>query len=983
MWATGGRVDSGAGEIGYFDHTTGMATVDGANSAWNDFGDLEIGVFGSGTLNITNGALVQNVNGTLGAENGVGNVSIDGSNSRWIQTGELIVGNGHGTLSITGGGYVENASGVIGSLANSMGTVTISGPTSKWKNSGALFVGDRGNGSLSISGGARVESVTGEIGYFDKPVVGTASVDGANSAWIATGNFEVGVFGFGTLNITNGGLVQNGDGTIGAENGDGNVTVNGSNSRWIQTGSLIVGNGQGTLNITAGGYVENTSAVIGKIENSNGSVTVAGPMSKWKNSGGIFVGDRGDGTLSISGGGSVESTSAEVGYFDSSVVGTVTVDGANSTWIATGDFEIGIFGTGNLNITSGGLVQSRHDNRRGKRPGKRHCRRDEFEMDSVRALTVGNGRGNLTIKAGGYVENASAKIGILASSMGTVSVSGSGSQWNDTGNMVVGSGGTGQLQVSAAGLVTSGSSTIGDSAGSHGTVTISGTGAHWIDSGLFLNVGNSGNGTLNILAGGLVENSTARIGAASTGNGVANVDGPNSRWSISQFIDVGSTGIGTLQISAGGLVTSPDGVIGDSANSQGAASVSGANSRWINSSILAVGQSGAGAIDIGGGALVQSSAVFIAVNSGSSGIILVDSNSQLIAGSTLAVGVSGSANLSIMAGGRVSSPSAFLGLQPGSTGKATIAGAGSKWTNTGQLILGGNGSAPGNSGGSATLRVQAGGELVTGDTYIFGGDLLSLEGGTLSASEISFPGAGDFAWTAGTLHLGSYHRSLTVPNDGTLAPGNSVGQTDIDGNYFQLSHGMLEIEIGGPTSADRVNITGVANFSGNLQLKLLNGFIPNPATSFTVFDSRGIMGSFLNVANGQRLTTVGNGGSFLIHYGPGSPFDPDQIILSDFEQIFPLGDFNLDHQVTAADIPSMLSALTDLNAYTSTNSLNPTQLAAIGDFDSSGTVTNRDIQGLLDLVASSGGGSVAAVPEPESLLLFSFGALVLAMRKRR
>ena len=94
------------------------------------------------------------------------------------------------------------------------------------------------------------------------------------------------------------------------------------------------------------------------------------------------------------------------------------------------------------------------------------------------------------------------------------------------------------------------------------------------------------------------------------------------------------------------------------------------------------------------------------------------------------------------------------------------------------------------------------------------------------------------------------------------------------------------------------------------------------------------------------------------------------------------GDWNRDGQVTAADIPAMLTALTDLNSYASTNSLSPTQLAAIGDFDNSGTVTNRDIQGLLDLVASLGGGSVAAVPEPRSIVLLGLGALAIAFRRR-
>ena len=41
------------------------------------------------------------------------------------------------------------------------------------------------------------------------------------------------------------------------------------------------------------------------------------------------------------------------------------------------------------------------------------------------------------------------------------------------------------------------------------------------------------------------------------------------------------------------------------------------------------------------------------------------------------------------------------------------------------------------------------------------------------------------------------------------------------------------------------------------------------------------------------------------------------------------------------------------------NRCRPRSVVAIGDFDNSGSVTNRDIQGLLDLLASQGGGSAA------------------------
>jgi hypothetical protein len=81
------------------------------------------------------------------------------------------------------------------------------------------------------------------------------------------------------------------------------------------------------------------------------------------------------------------------------------------------------------------------------------------------------------------------------------------------------------------------------------------------------------------------------------------------------------------------------------------------------------------------------------------------------------------------------------------------------------------------------------------------------------------------------------------------------------------------------------------------------------------------------------------------------------------------GDWNRHGQVTAADIPAMLAALTDLANYKSINALTGAHLAAIGDFDGDGAIMNRDIQGPLNLVASSGSGSVDAVAEPAPIVL--------------
>ena len=64
----------------------------------------------------------------------------------------------------------------------------------------------------------------------------------------------------------------------------------------------------------------------------------------------------------------------------------------------------------------------------------------------------------------------------------------------------------------------------------------------------------------------------------------------------------------------------------------------------------------------------------------------------------------------------------------------------------------------------------------------------------------------------------------------------------------------------------------------------------------------------------------------------------------------------------------MLIALTDLNAYKSAHGESDADLLAIGDINGDGKITNADLQALLTLL-KSGGGSLAAVPEPASVVL--------------
>lgn len=111
-------------------------------------------------------------------------------------------------------------------------------------------------------------------------------------------------------------------------------------------------------------------------------------------------------------------------------------------------------------------------------------------------------------------------------------------------------------------------------------------------------------------------------------------------------------------------------------------------------------------------------------------------------------------------------------------------------------------------------------------------------------------------------------------------------------------------EIGGatPGTFDVVNVSGLAAISGQLHLALLNGFVPATSDTYTVLTTAvGIFGSFSNVANGHRLTTLDSLGSFIVHYGADSPFNPNHVVLSAFEPAELPSDFNFDGTIDAAD----------------------------------------------------------------------------------
>ena len=155
-----------------------------------------------------------------------------------------------------------------------------------------------------------------------------------------------------------------------------------------------------------------------------------------------------------------------------------------------------------------------------------------FQQGKLTELIIGGyGHGTLQVAAGGVVSSGSSSIGLgnaesesgTTQSVGVATITGHGSQWNIARDLVVGHRfrGSGTLNVTEGGLVTSSDSTVGSDNGAEGVVTITGKGSHWNMSGNLV-VGRTGHGTLNVLDDGLVSvHGTTEIGAGS----VVHVDG--------------------------------------------------------------------------------------------------------------------------------------------------------------------------------------------------------------------------------------------------------------------------------------------------------------------------------------------------------------------------------------------------------------------------------------------------------------------------
>ena len=784
----------------------------------------------------------------------------------WFRA-SLYVGNeGTGTLNVESGGVVSSTYGYIGAQSGSTGVATVTGAGSQWNNSGSLSVGQSGSGTLNVEVGGVVSNTYGYIGrYADS--TGVATVTGSGSQWTNSGHLRVGASGSGTLNVEAGGVVSNMKGYIGSSSGStGEATVTGIGSQW-NNGDLYVGYfGNGTLNVESGGVISSTlSGFIGVASSATGVATVIGSGSKWNNVGDLSVGEYGTGTLNVESGGVVFNTvSGFIGRYAGST-GAVTVTGSGSQWNNSGS-----------TWPASGLYVGEY------------------------------GNGTLNVEAGGVVSNDTGHIGMASAATGEVTVRGAGSQWNNLGGLEVGHLGTGTLKVEAGGVVSNTNGYVGRESSSTGAVIVTGSGSQWNNSDK-LYVGMKDNGTLNIKAGGEVSNTKGYIGYSSDSTGVVTVNGSGSQWNNSGFLSVGYNGTGTLNVESGGQVSNTAGQIGYSSGSAGVATVTGSGSQWTNSEQLYVGRTGTG-------------------------------------------------TLNVESGGVVSNLTGAIGLYSGSTGEATITGSNSTWSNSGGLYIGGDSLG---SGGNGTLNIDDSGLVTVSDTTKLWSDgTINLDGGILDVGILDLT-LGTFNMFDGHLGADSVVGDISIQG-GVLAPGNSSETLSITGDYVQVATATLEIELGGTIRGDEYDamiVGGDLTLNGNLNVLQFGGFVPQAGDLFDIldFESANLISTFNNV----NLPALA------------SDLEWDQ------SNLYTTGEL----LVSLSQIPGDFDSDVDGDDFLAWQNGFPISAGAAlldGDADADGDVDGDDF--LLWQNSFPYPTAISSVPEPKSLALLALSGLLMLRR---
>ena len=623
----------------------------------------------------------------------------------------------------------------------------------------------------------------------------------------------------------------------------------------------------GNLDVTGGGQVQAFNIVGG----GQATITVSGPGSHIELANGLRIGNEAMSFLNIDSGATVSALGVGINSGGGSISGAGSRLDADQQLFLGGNFDINSGGhassqfiqvinsTGDRLLVAGGSVTALESvvsarDFGGNSNTAEIANGGQWDSDS---FIVGNSAfetGTVNVTAGGTVNTSTTEIG-KANSNGTISVSGSGAQWNNLGNFDIGLNGTADLSVSDQGSVFIGQTMR---VGARGTVSLLGglvdTDQLEIqEDGQF----SLGGGTLSVRA---VHN----FGSLDLDSGILNLTDTNGT-NLNADVFGPKVTLENVSLNVQGEARIDNNLeveIHDTSNfsatsvrNEGVISV--INSATLGNSNRHDGYAGTGTLNVRGAATLQDAGLAQLGN-----LTTIDLGS-LQASNGFAIGSGGTLTGNGIVDGRIS----------GTTGSAIYADGGNLtvgdashvagFASQGELYVGDNivwvldanqaqlGSYTeiGTGSSAGILNVANGAVLDFGDNLVGVG---RIENGNAIETAIINNGliAGNSA--SDRLVITGYVKGVgtfdNVQFDGTFSPGLSPTITR-GTNFFFGDSSVLEMEIGGLVPGDEhdaIWASGLLSLDGTLEVLLIDGFDPSLGDSFDLFDWGSIEGSFDN-----------------------------------------------------------------------------------------------------------------------------------------
>ncbi|WP_437650575.1 hypothetical protein [Sorangium sp. So ce362] len=255
----------------------------------------------------------------------------------------------NGEVIVTSGGKLFSAAALVGN--NASGTVQVIGYGSMWTNSGSIQLCASGycDGSLIVRNGAEVSTDELVVGNRNSMSLGRVLVEGYDATLTSRTNTYIGLRARGRAELRQGGRFFSNNvyigGALGCSVCNGSVTVAGSATRWVSTGEFIVGvYSPGTLDIYRA-ELSTVNARIGLSSTfSSSKASVSGWGGTWTNQGLLRVGtDLGYGELTLGAYGTLVTEDTEI--HSELGGGFIKVNDVYASWLNSGD--VTVFAIGN------------------------------------------------------------------------------------------------------------------------------------------------------------------------------------------------------------------------------------------------------------------------------------------------------------------------------------------------------------------------------------------------------------------------------------------------------------------------------------------------------------------------------------------------------------------------------------------------------------------------------------------------------------